>query len=164
MSLKVFDLECEHGHLFEGWFASHDDYDRQQSQGLLSCPVCPSVHITKRLSAPRLNLGHYTPSHESALEVTSMATTSTAVSAPNEPTLQEIRALQARMIARMREVVLASENVGTRFAQEARAIHAGDSPQRAIRGIATPDERQALNEEGIMVVTVPDFLDTSKLQ
>ena len=58
MALKVFDLQCEHGHIFEGWFGSHEDYDAQQARGLVSCPVCASATITKRLSAPRLNVAH----------------------------------------------------------------------------------------------------------
>jgi hypothetical protein len=61
-------------------------------------------------------------------------------------------------------MVQATENVGVRFAQEARAIHEGESPDRAIRGMTTLDERQALAEDGITVVTLPDFLDSSKLQ
>src|SRR5690606_21288239 len=58
MALKVFDLQCDQGHLFEGWFSSHEDYDTQQARGLLTCPMCASATITKRLSAPRLNVSH----------------------------------------------------------------------------------------------------------
>ena len=58
MALKVFDLQCEHSHIFEGWFGSHEDYDAQQARGLVTCPVCGSASITKRLSAPRLNVAH----------------------------------------------------------------------------------------------------------
>jgi hypothetical protein len=76
----------------------------------------------------------------------------------------EMRKIQAQLMTRMRQMVQATENVGVRFAQEARAIHEGESPDRAIRGVTTPDERQALAEDGITVVTLPDFLDSSKLQ
>lgn len=58
MGLKVFDLRCEHGHVFEGWFRSDDNYEQQQARGLLSCPLCSSTEITKQLSAPRLNISH----------------------------------------------------------------------------------------------------------
>ncbi|WP_376992875.1 DUF1178 family protein, partial [Bordetella pertussis] len=58
MALKVFDLQCEQGHVFEGWFGSHEDYDAQQARGQIACPVCESSRITKRLSAPRLNVAH----------------------------------------------------------------------------------------------------------
>ena len=46
MALKVFDLQCEHSHIFEGWFGSHEDYDAQQARGLVTCPVCGSASIT----------------------------------------------------------------------------------------------------------------------
>jgi len=59
MALKVFDLQCAHGHVFEGWFASQDDYDAQQARGLVTCPVCNSAEVLKRLSAPRLNVGRH---------------------------------------------------------------------------------------------------------
>jgi hypothetical protein len=194
MSLKVFDLQCEHGHLFEGWFGSHDDYDNQQARGLLTCPVCHSAHIQKMLSAPRLNLAHpmgsgpavvphtgadLTTQHDShqpprhssyparlpdSAQENSSRQFATKADFQSAMTTPEMMKIQAQMMMRMREMVLATENVGVRFAEEARAIHEGDSPERAIRGVTTPDERQALAEDGIMVVAIPDFLDTSKLQ
>ena len=54
--MKVFDLGCDAGHAFEGWFGSEDDYAQQKARGLLECPFCASHEISKRLSAPRLNL------------------------------------------------------------------------------------------------------------
>ena len=179
MSLKVFDLQCDQGHLFEGWLSSHDDYDKQQARGLLTCPVCHSVHIQKMLSAPHLNLTHsmgsgralvphdgpQQPMHHEAHNLKhSQDTSSSHLANQTAMTTAEMIKIQAKMMMRMREMVQATENVGVRFAEEARAIHEGESPERAIRGLTTPSERQALAEEGIMVVTLPDFLDTSKLQ
>lgn len=175
----MFDLQCDQGHLFEGWFSSLDDYDKQQARGFLTCPVCHSVHIQKMLSAPHLNLTHPMGSgrapvpidgpqqsmhHESQISNQSQEITSSHLENHTAMTTAEMIKIQAKMMLRMREMVQATENVGVRFAQEARAIHEGESPERAIRGLTTPDERQALAEDGIMVVTLPDFLDTSKLQ
>src|SRR5690606_319381 len=53
-----FDLQCEHGHVFEGWFASADAYESQKDAGLLSCPVCNSSSVNRKVSAARLNIGH----------------------------------------------------------------------------------------------------------
>lgn len=179
MSLKVFDLQCDQGHLFEGWFSSLDDYDKQQVRGLLTCPVCHSVHIQKMLSAPHLNLTHPMGSgpahvphdgsqqsmhHEAQNPNQSQDIASSHLANQTAMTTAEMIKIQAKMMLRMREMVQATENVGIRFADEARAIHEGEAPERAIRGLTTPDERQALAEDGIMVVTLPDFLDTSKLQ
>lgn len=143
MGLKVFDLQCANGHLFEGWFGSHDDYDAQQARGLVTCPVCQSASIEKKLSAPRLNVGH--------------------ASEPANQTL-ELSKIQANMIREMREHVRNTENVGARFADEARRIHEGESDDRPIRGTATPQERESLVQEGIAVVALPDFLNTDHLQ
>jgi len=59
--MKVLDLACAHDHRFEGWFASEDDFVDQCGRGLVNCPVCADASITKRLSAPRLNLGAALP-------------------------------------------------------------------------------------------------------
>ena len=64
----------------------------------------------------------------------------------------------------MREFIRKTENVGDRFADEARRIHDGSADERPIRGVATSEEREALAEEGIAVVALPDFLDTDRLQ
>ncbi len=59
--MKVFDLGCDNEHSFEGWFASAEDFDRQQQAKLVECPVCGSHAVRKLLSAPRLNLGAEAP-------------------------------------------------------------------------------------------------------
>jgi hypothetical protein len=64
----------------------------------------------------------------------------------------------------MRDFVRKTENVGDQFADEARRIHEGGSDDRPIRGTATPQEREALAEEGIAVVALPEFLDIDRLQ
>jgi hypothetical protein len=55
--MKVLDLKCTHQHVFEGWFASEDDFQAQRGRGLVSCPICGDAQVEKQLSAPRLNLG-----------------------------------------------------------------------------------------------------------
>ena len=54
--MKVLDLQCGQHHVFEGWFGSEDDYQGQLTRGLLTCPLCGDAQVTKKLSAPRLNL------------------------------------------------------------------------------------------------------------
>lgn len=152
MALKVFDLQCEHSHIFEGWFGSHDDYDAQQARGLVTCPVCGSASITKRLSAPRLNVSHL---HAPAQPPAVPASASDA---------EKMAAVQAVVMKQVRALLRNTENVGPRFAEEARRIHDGDADERPIRGTATPEEREALAEDGIEVMAVPDFLDDERLQ
>jgi len=164
MGLKVFDLQCSNLHVFEGWFSSHEDYDSQQSRGLVACPICQSDKIEKRLSAPRLNVGHF----KELAQQTEPAQTTSVVPAANvmapAPASQELAQLQALVLKQMREYVSKTENVGNRFAEEARRIHEGEATERPIRGTATWQEQKELVEEGIGVVQLPDFLDTDRLQ
>lgn len=152
MALKVFDLECDHSHVFEGWFGSHEDYDAQQARGLVTCPVCGSATITKRLSAPRLNVAHL---HAPAAQ---------PLVPPGASDAEKMAAVQAAVMRQVRALVRSTENVGPRFAEEARRIHEGDADDRPIRGTATVEEREALAEDGIDVMAVPDFLDDERLQ
>ncbi|MCA3175463.1 MAG: DUF1178 family protein [Burkholderiales bacterium] len=128
----VYNLMCEHQHLFEGWFTSAEDYDRQIAQKLLTCPVCSSQQISKQLSAPRLNLAQSETIQESAQQL-----------------------VQAEMLRLMRQWVDKTEDVGERFAEEARRIHYQEAPERGIRGVASREEARALLEEGIEVMPLP---------
>jgi len=164
MGLKVFDLQCEHGHLFEGWFGSHEDYDSQQSRGMLTCPMCHSATIEKRLSAPRLNVGHFDAESRASEASGAGASVSRETVVASSPEALQLAQIQAAIMQQMRELVRNTENVGSGFAQEARRIHEGESEERPIRGTATPEEREALVEDGISVVALPDFLDADQLQ
>ena len=54
-----------------------------------------------------------------------------------------------------RQVIAATEDVGERFADEARRIHHDEAPARPIRGVTTPRQAAELAEEGIEVVALP---------
>lgn len=145
--MKVLDLHCAHGHVFEGWFASEDDFQGQLARGLVECPMCADTTITKRLSAPRLNLGATKPAPERAAP-------------PVQPGRQDVMippeaALQATWMKAVAEVMAHTEDVGERFAEEARRIHYGEVDDRGIRGQASREETQALLEEGIAVLPLP---------
>ena len=149
--MKVLNLQCAHQHEFEGWFGSEDDYTSQLERGLLSCPMCGDVHIAKKLSAPRLNLR----AARQAPETAAPAASGGAVAMSNHPGNAELAALQARMLNALREVMANTEDVGERFADEARAMHHGEVEHRQIRGQASPQEALELMEEGIDVIALP---------
>ncbi|MGB6103470.1 MAG: DUF1178 family protein [Pusillimonas sp.] len=155
MSLKVFDLQCEQNHVFEGWFSSADNYESQRADGLLSCPVCNSHQVSKKLSAPRLNVSHIKGANEPA------ARQASAVMAPDA---SQVAQMQAAALRHIRQIIRNTENVGARFAQEARSMYEGEIEERAIRGTATTEEREELARDGISVVPIPDFLDDERLQ
>ncbi len=142
--MKVFDLHCGQGHVFEGWFASDADFQGQLARGLLRCPLCDDADVTRRPSAPRLNLsGAQAPADAAPAPATPAQT----VTRPDD--------LQAAWLQAVRQLVERTEDVGERFAEEARRIHYGESAQRGIRGQASPEERQALLDEGIETVAIP---------
>jgi hypothetical protein len=139
--MKVLNLRCAHGHGFEGWFASNEAFDTQLVAGLVECPVCGDTGIVKLLSAPRLNLGN------------SKAPAETAPAAPSQ-TPAELSP-EARWMRAVREVIAKTEDVGDRFADEARKMHYGEAEERGIRGQATREQTEALLDEGIAVMPLP---------
>ena len=145
--MKVLNLRCANGHGFEGWFGSEDDYMDQNGRGAVECPLCADKLITRMPSAPRLNLSG---AREPAAPATPAASASRAVQAEARPA-----DLQAAWLQTVRELMARTEDVGERFATEARRIHYGETPNRGIRGQATAEERAALQDEGIETVTVP---------
>jgi hypothetical protein len=152
--MKVLDLQCAQGHSFEGWFGSQDDYDAQRARGLVICPMCNDSEITKMLSAPRLNLGHSSAPNTAQTEnapSTAPAAAAPAPAADANPVVQ----MQAALMHMVRHVMANTEDVGTQFAEEARKIHYGESTERNIRGQATREETQALQDEGIDVLSLP---------
>jgi hypothetical protein len=144
MSIKVFNLRCDNAHTFEGWFASGDDLDAQRERGLLSCPVCNSVEVVKAPSAPYVGRAVAEP----APAETGAAARQTAIM----PTPAQ---MQAMFMTMAREIARTTEDVGERFAEEARRIHYNEVPARGIRGTTTRAEAQALDEEGIGVMPNP---------
>ena len=136
-----YDLVCDRGHEFDGWFASSDAYDKQVLHGRVECMHCGSTKIEKQLMAPGI------PSKSNRrTDVVPMH------AGPVDP-----RA--AQMMQMMREyrkhVDAHSEDVGKSFAEEARKIHYKESEERGIRGQATRDEAMELLEEGIDVHPLP---------
>lgn len=146
--MKVFNLQCSAAHHFEGWFASEEDYLRQTAQGLLACPLCGDTAVHKLPSAPRLNLGASAPA-EVVPAAKAPAPAQTLLPAP------ELQALQAAYLQLARRVVEQTEDVGERFADEARKIHYGEREERGIRGQASPEQTRELLEEGIAVLPLP---------
>jgi hypothetical protein len=151
--MKVLDLRCGAGHVFEGWFASDGDFESQREGGQLDCPLCGNADVAKLPSAPRLNLsGARAPAPERAGEATPEAPRKAPAPAP---TLAVHGNAVSRFVEAVTELLQNTEDVGTRFAEEARRIHYGEAEQKAIRGQTTPEERAALAEEGIEVFTLP---------
>lgn len=140
--MKVLDLRCPQDHRFEGWFASDEDFRSQSTRELIECPCCGDTSVTRLPSAPRLNVS-------GAREPQAAAPIPGAGGAAVQMTMQ------AAWLRAVQHVMSHTVDVGDRFAEEARRIHYGEVDERAIRGRTTPDEADALRDEGIDVMSLP---------
>jgi hypothetical protein len=149
-----YALQCDQAHAFESWFPDSASYDRQSKRGFVSCPVCGSIKIEKQIMAPRVRNSEERRAH--AKRATAPAT---AAAQPMAMLSEEARKMRA-MIRELHEKVKANtEDVGERFADEARRIHYGETEEKAIRGRASLEEAKALHEEGIGVLPLPPLPD-----
>ena len=132
-----YDLQCARGHGFDGWFRDSKAFDAQAKKGVIACPACGSTQVVKQLMTPGI------PAKSNSKP---------------DPRVAE---LMAHMREMRRKVEAEADYVGGRFAEEARRIHYGETEDRQIRGKTTPDEAEALREEGIefFSVGVPDGVD-----
>jgi hypothetical protein len=135
-----FSLHCDHAHDFEGWFRSNDDFETQRKRGFVSCPECGSQKVEKALMAPAVS-----------------------TSRKQEKMALAMGAEQRKMMAALKElsekVRENAENVGDKFAEEARKIHFGETEARGIYGAATIEEAKGLAEDGIEFMPLPVFPD-----
>jgi hypothetical protein len=133
-----FTLACDHGHDFEGWFRSNDDFEKQKKRGLIDCPDCGSHRVEKTLMAPAVSTGR--KQEKMAL----------AMSAEQRRIMGEMKALSDKL----REN---ADYVGDKFAEEARKIHFGETETRGIYGEASPEEAKSLAEDGVPFLPIPVF-------
>ncbi|MBS9722411.1 DUF1178 family protein [Tianweitania sp. BSSL-BM11] len=133
-----YSLHCAEGHDFEAWFRNADDYDAQAQRGLVTCPTCGSAKVNKALMAPAVS--------------TAKRRETLALAAGAE---------QAKMIAQLQELARkvrsSAENVGDKFAEEARKIHFGETQARGIYGEATLEEAKSLAEDGVGFLPLPSL-------
>ena len=148
-----YALHCDRNHDFESWFQSSSAYDQQVKRKLVTCPICGSAKVDKAIMAPRIvgKKGRAAPPAEPA-------TTAAPEAAPSGPTslmMAQEKELRAKLKELRDHIVKNADNVGERFANEARAMHYGDKEHRPIYGEASPDEAKALIDEGIEVSPLP---------
>lgn len=129
----VFDLRCGGAHVFEAWFASSAAFEEQAAGGLVRCPLCDDTRIRKAAMAPSI----------------------AAKGNRRDASPDEAKAA-LRMLAKAQgELLKSSRWVGTGFADQARAMHAGEAKQAPIHGQATLAEAKALVDDGVPVAPLP---------
>ena len=155
-----YSLVCSHGHEFEGWFSTGDEYDRLEKSGHLTCAVCGDASISKTIMAPSVNSPK---KRRSAPAVVEGDTTREPAARPaGDATLASLppqmrRAFVEQVRAFRKQVTETAEDVGDRFAEEARKIHYGEAEERGIYGQARLEDAVDLAEEGIPVYPLPDL-------
>lgn len=142
----VFDLSCDQGHRFEGWFRSSQDFAEQRDGGLVDCPQCGSFAVDKAPMAPAV------PRKGNQLPAVPAPGKQTMTRGPMPPEVAEaLRKLAEAQASALKN----SKWVGDSFAEQSRAMHYGEKDAETIHGQATPDEALALFEEGIPVAPLP---------
>ena len=128
----VFDLQCEKGHAFEGWFEDSQAYNSQKKQGLTTCPSCNSTVVSK-------------------LPSTFAIKGSQSLTDPMDTQID-----LKKMSNEISEYVNKNfDNVGCEFAKEALKMHYGVTESRNIRGVSTKEEEKILSKEGIQFFKIP---------
>ena len=139
-----YDLRCRSGgHGFDGWFRSSADFDGQSERGLLSCPVCGTKDVGKALMAPAVSTRRAATPAETPVK---------PAEGPGDDREHKLRAMMREL---RREATRNSEDVGDRFPDIARRMHAEEIEPRTVHGRATPDEARALAEEGVPLQALP---------
>ena len=128
----AYDLQCENGHCFEGWFEDSKAYDSQKKKGLISCPVCDVTEV------------HRIPS--------TFAIKSSSSPGGGVPLNSKIVEFSKKIVDYVEKNF---DNVGTEFTQEALKMHYGVSEPRNIRGVSTQQEEKVLKNEGIEFFKIP---------
>lgn len=141
-----YALRCDSAHEFDGWFKDSAAFERMAKRGLVDCPQCGSTRVSRALMTPAV----------ASARAPSPPPVAAQAPAEGKALAGQIPAAALAMLQRLRaEIEKHCDYVGPRFAEEARKIHAGESEKRGIYGEATPEDAEALREEGIGFRTIP---------
>lgn len=139
-----YTLKCSEDHRFDSWFQSAEAFDKLKAAGMVTCAICGDSAVEKAMMAPRVR-----PARKAATpQADAPAPAPGPLSQPSNDVEQALAHLK-------KQVEDNSDYVGMNFAKEARAMHVGDTPERAIYGEAKLDEAKALIEDGIPVAPLP---------
>ncbi len=141
-----YDLVCDKGHEFDGWFSDSAGYDAQRERGLVECAYCGSAKVDKQIMAPRIG---------AKSNAKADASPQAMMTPPPGPVDPRMHAMMTMMREMRKHIESNAENVGDKFAEEARKQHYNEVEKRGIYGNATPDDARSLLDEGIEVYPLP---------
>lgn len=159
----VFDLKCyDRGHVFEGWFASSTEYERQRAGGMIVCPICGDTQVRKAVMSPAVgpksNQGVRTSNVPQAPAAAETRRKDHGVALSNSSSgeeMEKMRTLITALADVQAKILAKSEWVGRDFADRARAMHYGEETHKQIHGEVASEEARALLEEGVEIAPLP---------
>ena len=157
-----YNLRCDKGHGFESWFQSSAAYESQEKRKLVNCPVCGSAKVERAIMAPQIvsKKGRDSKREIQSNDLPAPAQPAETAAPGSTPLLMaQERELRAKLRELRDHIVKNADNVGERFANEARKMHYGDIEHRPIYGEASPEEAKALIDEGVEVSPLPVLPD-----
>lgn len=146
-----YQLQCREAHGFDGWFRDSGAFEAQAEKGLIACPRCGDTQVSRALMAPAVAKGAAAPA-ASELPAPPGQPPSQPPAVAGHAMPDHVRAMLQRLRA---DVERTCDYVGPQFAEEARRMHAGESDRRGIYGETTPEQAEALAEDGIEVARIP---------
>jgi len=154
----VYDLNCEHGHRFEGWFGSSSDFADQKDRGLVACPECGSAIIDKAPMAPAVgakgNSGRKPEKSDGPVGPPSDPDAG-AQDVSNRPVPAEVSKALEVLAKAQAKALEKSTWVGSDFARRSREMHYGERDNAPIHGQTSIEEAEALVDEGVSIAPLP---------
>ncbi len=149
-----YNLLCDAGHGFDGWYRDSATFDRLVGSALVGCPTCGGTAVRRALMTPAVATQRAKPPADPIKPATEAP--SGPPNAPGAATAGPMPAEMVALLQRLRERVEKDcDHVGRDFADEARKMHRGETDRRGIYGDATESEVEALADEGIEVGRIP---------
>jgi len=154
--MVIFDLICDQQHEFEGWFKNSKELASQQASGMLTCPVCDSDTVHKKVAPPKLG------KKSNASSAQQLALNPQALAGAGS---KKAYAQLQQMLGKVHDFIDANfEDVGNQFTDQALSMHKGEKEVASIRGTANEDQLKELAEEGVTAMPLPPKpLDKKKL-
>jgi hypothetical protein len=151
-----YSLHCDRGHSFESWFQSSSAYESQEKRKLVNCPVCGSAKVERSIMAPQIVSKK---GRDSAIPAPAQPPAEVTAPGSTPLLMAQERELRTKLKELRDHIVKNADNVGERFANEARKMHYGDIDHRPIYGEASPEEARSLIDEGVEVSPLPVLPD-----
>jgi hypothetical protein len=154
----LYLLRCAKRHEFEAWFRDSSGYEALAAKRAVACPECGNSEIDKAPMAPSLGRGRHPAAAAEAPPPNAPAPDSAErTGSPARPALTSVMAREARAAieALRKKVEESCDDVGERFAEEARKIHYGETAAHDIYGETSDEDAAALADEGIEFHRIP---------